>query len=501
VRGRASDAALPSAGMVFSSVTFLFFFLPAVLIAYYLVPRRARNALLVLASLLFYTWGAGWIVLVLLVSIGFNGLFGLGVERSMEAERRGRAQLILAVAVIANVAVLAWFKYANFTVETMNGIIGAAGGGALAWTDILLPIGISFYTFHSLSYLLDIYRGTARHLSSPIDFALYITFFPQLVAGPIVRFHEIREQLVRRVESVPTFAGGIYRFCHGLGKKVLIADTVAPIADAAFAVSPGELTTAAAVLGVIAYAVQLYFDFSGYSDMALGLAMMFGIHLPENFARPYSSRSVTEFWRRWHMSLSRWFRDYLYIPLGGNRGSALSTYRNLVIVFLIVGLWHGAAWTFVLWGAYHGVLLLVERALGVGRDGARRGDVGRGDAEADRPDPLGQARTVALVLFGWILFRAPDLGHAVGYMAALARPGLDLPVSLARSLDPLAIIALAIGCASVLLPRDWVTGVRLERATMPAVRALRLAVVALVFPTAVSFLIAGDFSPFLYFQF
>jgi alginate O-acetyltransferase complex protein AlgI len=477
--------------MVFSSVTFLFFFLPAVLIAYYLVPRRARNALLVLASLAFYTWGAGWIVLVLIVSIALNGLFGLSVERSMEAGLRRRAQAILAIAIVMNVGLLAWFKYANFTVDTVNGVLAAAGGGALAWTDILLPIGISFYTFHSLSYLIDIYRGTARHLSSPIDFALYITFFPQLVAGPIVRFHEIRDQLLRRTETIPTFAAGVYRFCHGLGKKVLIADTIAPVADAAFAAPTGELTTVAAVLGVIAYAVQLYFDFSGYSDMALGLAMMFGIHLPENFARPYSSRSVTEFWRRWHMSLSRWFRDYLYVSLGGNRGTPLATYRNLVIVFLIVGLWHGAAWTFVLWGAYHGVLLLVERVLGVGR----------GDQAEDRPDPIGQARTVALVLFGWILFRSPDIGHALGYMGALLRPGLDVPVTMARSLDPLASIALAIGCASVLLPRDWVTGVRLERVSVPWIRVLRFAVVALVFPVAISFLVAGDFSPFLYFQF
>jgi alginate O-acetyltransferase complex protein AlgI len=477
--------------MVFSSVTFLFFFLPAVLIAYYVVPRGARNALLVLASLAFYTWGAGWIVLVLVGSIALNGAFGLGVERSMEAGQRPRAQAILAVAIVMNVGLLAWFKYANFTVDTINGVVAAAGGGALAWTDILLPIGISFYTFHSLSYLIDIYRGTARHLSSPIDFALYITFFPQLVAGPIVRFHEIREQLVRRTETAPMFAAGVYRFCHGLGKKVLIADTIAPVADAAFAAPTGELGTAAAALGVVAYAVQLYFDFSGYSDMALGLAMMFGIHLPENFARPYSSRSVTEFWRRWHMSLSRWFRDYLYISLGGNRGTPLATYRNLVIVFLITGLWHGAAWTFVLWGGYHGVLLLIERVLGVGR----------GDPGDDRADPLGQARTVAVVLFGWILFRSPDIGHAIGYMGSLLRPGPELPVSMTRALDPLAIIVLAIGCASVLLPRDWVTGVRLEQAQIPAVRAMRLAVIAVVFPAAISFLVAGDFSPFLYFQF
>ncbi len=477
--------------MVFSSISFLFFFLPAVLIGYYLVPRRVRNAWLLIASLLFYTWGAGWIVLVLIGSIALNGVFGLGVERAVEADRARRAQMILAVAVVMNVGLLAWFKYANFGVDTLNGVLGAAGGGALAWTDVLLPIGISFYTFHALSYLIDIYRGTARHLSNPIDFGLYITFFPQLVAGPIVRFHEIREQLVSRVETTGQFAAGIYRFCHGLGKKVLIADTVAPVADAAFAVPTGELTTAAAAVGVIAYAVQLYFDFSGYSDMALGLALMFGIHLPDNFARPYGARSVTEFWRRWHMSLSRWFRDYLYVPLGGNRGTSLATYRNLIIVFLVTGLWHGAAWTFVLWGALHGAYLLVERILGIGRSGP----------DEDRPDPVGQVRTIGLVLFAWILFRSPDLGHALGYMAALARIGWDLPVELARALDPLATIALLVGCASVLLPRDWVTGVRLERASVPRIRALRFAVVAVVFPASVSFLVASGFSPFLYFQF
>lgn len=476
--------------MVFSSITFLFFFLPAVIVGYYAAPRRRRNLWLLVASLLFYTWGAGSIVLVLLVSIAINNLLGLGVERAMDGGRRGRARLVLAAAVVLNVGLLAWFKYANFTVDILDGLLVGAGRDALPWTTIVLPIGISFYTFHSLSYLVDIYRGTARHLASPIDFALYITFFPQLVAGPIVRFHEIRDQLVQRTETTSTFAAGIYRFSHGLGKKVLIADTVAPVADAIFATPPGELGTAAALLGVVTYAVQLYFDFSGYSDMALGLAMMFGIHLPENFARPYAARSVTEFWRRWHMSLSRWFRDYLYIPLGGNRGSALGTYRNLIIVFLVTGLWHGAAWTFVLWGALHGLYLLVERLAGVG-----------GAADDDRPDRLGQARTIALVLFAWILFRSPDLDHALGFMGALLQPSLALPDEAARALDPLAAIAIAIGCASVLLPRTWVTGVRMERASTPRLRYLRLATVGIVFPAAIVFLIAGDFSPFLYFQF
>ena len=477
--------------MVFSSVTFLFFFLPIVLVAYHLSPRPLRNAVLLLASLVFYAWGAGVIVVLLVISIAVNGALGLGVERAMEAGLRRRAQLLLGIAVIANVASLAWFKYANFAVETLDGALGAIGQAGLPWTAVLLPIGISFYTFHSLSYLMDVYRGTARHLANPIDYALYIAFFPQLIAGPIVRFHEIRDQLVARTETAGQFAAGVYRFCHGLGKKVLIADTVAPIADAAFATPTGELNTMTALVGVTAYAVQLYFDFSGYSDMALGIAQMFGIHLPENFARPYGARSITEFWRRWHMSLSRWFRDYLYIPLGGNRGSPLLTYRNLIIVFLVTGLWHGAAWTFVLWGAFHGLMLLVERATGVGR----------GDQPDDRRDILGQVRTISLVLVAWILFRSPDLPYAVGYIQALLRPGGSLPLAVALALDPLAAIALLVGASSVLLPRDWVTGVRLERNGTPGTRLLRLAAVGAVLPASIVFLVAAGFSPFLYFRF
>jgi len=476
--------------MVFSSVTFLFFFLPATIFLYHLLPRPARNPLLVLASLLFYTWGTGALVLALIASIAANYAFGLWIERFAEQGRRSSAHAVLAVAVAMNVGLLAWFKYANFAVDTGSALLGALGGSALVWQDIILPIGISFYTFHSLSYLVDLLRGTARHLANPIDFALYITFFPQLVAGPIVRFHEIRDQLVRRQETSGLFAAGVYRFGHGLGKKVIIADTVAPIANAAFATPTGELNTATALIGVVAYTVQLYFDFSGYSDMALGLAQMFGIRLPENFNRPYAARSVTEFWRRWHMSLSRWFRDYLYIPLGGNRGSSAATYRNLIIVFLVTGLWHGANWTFVVWGAYHGALLLVERVTGVGR--------------LEREGPwalLGQTRTVILVMFGWILFRSVDLPYAAGYVNALLRPVGGLTPDVALALDPLAAVALAIGVASIAIPRWWVTGVRLEQASSWTVRGLRLATVGVVLPVALVFMISGTFSPFLYFQF
>jgi alginate O-acetyltransferase complex protein AlgI len=474
--------------MVFSSATFLFFFLPAVLGAYYIVPRRARNAVLVLASLGFYTWGAGSIVVFLIGSVAANFVIGLRLERAHDAGDTRLARRWLSVGVLVNLVLLGWFKYANFGVATWNGALGAIGADGIPWAAIVLPIGISFYTFHALSYLMDIHRGSARHLESPIDFVLYITFFPQLIAGPIVRFHEIRDQLVERRETVDAFAAGIYRFALGLGKKVLIADTVAPVANAAFGTPTGELHAAGAVIGVVAYAVQLYFDFSGYSDMALGIALMFGIRLPENFDRPYAARSVTEFWRRWHMSLSRWFRDYLYVPLGGNRGTSFQTYRNLVIVFLVTGLWHGANWTFVLWGAYHGILLLLERLAGAGR------------GPGIRPVPW-QAVTVVLVVLGWVLFRAPTLDAAAGYYAALLRPGLELPLSVRVALDPLATLCLVFGAGSVLLPRTWVTGVRLENPLVASHRALRLVVVGLVLPAALVFVISGTFSPFLYFQF
>ena len=480
--------------MVFSSVTFLFFFLPVVLAAYHVAPRRFRNLVLVVASLVFYTWGAGAIVFALIGSVAVNYVAGLAIERAVDRGDTAAARRALAFGVVVNVALLGWFKYANFAVATWNGALGVLGSGGIPWTAIVLPIGISFYTFHALSYLMDIYRGTARHLVSPIDYTLYITFFPQLIAGPIVRFHEIRDQLVERRETVDAFAAGVYRFSLGLAKKVLIADLVAPVANAAFGVAPGELSSLAAAIGVVAYAVQLYFDFSGYSDMALGLGLMFGIRLPENFDRPYASRSVTEFWRRWHMSLSRWFRDYLYVPLGGNRGSSRETYRNLVLVFLVTGLWHGANWTFVLWGMYHGVLLLLERAAGVGR---RRPD---GEAPPDRA--LGwRAVTVVLVVLGWVLFRAPTVDGALGYYAALLRPGLDLPLDLRVALDPVATIALTWGVGSVLLPRSWVTGVHLEDPSGSRDRVLRLAAAGVLLPAAIVLVIAGSFSPFLYFQF
>jgi alginate O-acetyltransferase complex protein AlgI len=474
--------------VVFSSVTFLFFFLPPVVIAYHLVPRRIRNGLLFVTSLLFYAWGAGIFVVGLLGSIAANYVIGLQLERRVDAADLPAARRVLAVGVVVNLALLAWFKYANFAIATWNGGLEAAGLPTLPWAPILLPIGISFFTFHALSYLVDIYRGVARHLVAPVDFGLYIAFFPQLIAGPIVRFHEIRDQLVERRETVDAAAAGLYRFALGLGKKVLIADTVAPIANAAFGTPTDQLSTGVALLGVLAYTVQLYFDFSGYSDMALGLGLLFGVRFPENFNRPYASRSITEFWRRWHMSLSRWFRDYLYIPLGGNRGTDRQTFRNLVLVFLATGLWHGANWTFIVWGAWHGVLLLIERATGAGR------------GERPRARPW-QLVTIVLVVAGWVLFRSPTLDYAFGYFAAFLRPAGAIPPDVALAAEPLALAALVFGCASALIPASWVTGVQLERPQLLRNRVLRLAMAAVVLPAAMVLVLTGTFSPFLYFQF
>jgi alginate O-acetyltransferase complex protein AlgI len=474
--------------MVFSSSTFIFFFLPAIIAAYHLAPRSARNGLLVVASLAFYAWGAGGFVLALILSVATNYVIGARLETRVDAGDRAAAKRLLVLGVVLNVALLGWFKYANLAVATWNAGLDAAGLPAMPWANVLLPIGISFFTFHSLSYLVDVYRGTARHLVSPLDFALYITFFPQLIAGPIVRFHEIRDQLVTRRETFDAFAAGVYRFSFGLAKKVIVADTVAPLANAAFGVPTDQLNTSSALVGLLAYTVQLYFDFSGYSDMALGLALMFGIHFPENFDRPYASRSITEFWRRWHMSLSRWFRDYLYIPLGGNRGSSAATYRNLVIVFLVTGLWHGANWTFVAWGGYHGLLLLLERAAGVARGGAPRARAW-------------QAVTIVLVMLGWILFRSPSIEHAIGYLGAFLRPGGTLPVDFALAAEPLAVAMLVIGCASAVIPASWVTGVRLQQPQLQVNRLARLATAAVLLPAALVLVLTGTFSPFLYFQF
>jgi alginate O-acetyltransferase complex protein AlgI len=384
--------------MSFASPLFLWYFLPAVLAAVVVAPRHWRNGIVAIASLAFYAVGAGPTTLLLLACMVVNYVLGPALEPDdwdLESTRRRR----LLVGVIAfDVAVLTIWKYAGFASAQAAGLASFTGLD-LPTVSLALPIGISFYTFHHISYVVDIYRGERPALRNMASFAAYIALFPQLIAGPIVRYGEIADQLTQaRSHRLDDIAAGFPRFALGLIKKVVIADSLAPVVDACFATPADQLTTATAWLGAIAYTLQLYFDFSGYSDMAIGLGRMLGFKLPENFARPYSSASVTEFWRRWHMSLSRWFRDYVYIPLGGNRSGVGTTYRNLWIVFALVGLWHGANWTFLFWGLYHGTVLVIERRRGWG-------------VAATEPQRrlARRALTLLIVVVGWVLFRSPDL--------------------------------------------------------------------------------------------
>ncbi|WP_436643535.1 MBOAT family O-acyltransferase [Microbaculum sp. FT89] len=477
--------------MVFSSIEFLIFFLPAAIGLYFLVPVAARNAVLLVASVLFYVWGSGALVLILIASIVLNFACGAVVARARTSGDRRLTVAGIAGAVAANLAILGYFKYANFIVAQVNDVGTMTGLGTIAWDGVILPIGISFYTFQAMSYVFDVARGAARPARSLVDFALYVSMFPQLVAGPIVRYATIAEALVERRTRFDDFAEGAQRFALGLVKKVVIADSVAPIADAAFATSSGDLTFSAAWIGLVAYTIQIYFDFSGYSDMAIGLGRILGFRFPENFDRPYSAHSITEFWRRWHMSLSSWFRDYLYIPLGGNRGGALRTYANLWIVFLVTGLWHGAAWTFVLWGAWHGLLLVAERLTGWRELTLRT-----------LPAVIGaRALTLLLVMAGWVLFRAPDLGAALGYYAALATPEMaGLPDAVAQAATNRASTVLSLAALVFVLPRGFRMPDLLLRDGIAGL-AGRVLVVGAGYYYALTLVIAGAFTSFIYFQF
>jgi alginate O-acetyltransferase complex protein AlgI len=473
--------------VVFSSIEFLFAFLPAALGLYFLAPRRLRNATLLAISLLFYAFGSGALVGILLVSIVADYGFGRVVGSTMPGSPWRRAAITGSVMV--NLAILGSFKYVDFGLTQWNGVAGRFGATPIELIHLSLPVGISFYTFQSMSYVIDLARGRAQPRRDPVGFALFVALFPQLVAGPIVRFHEIADQIRERRERLADVAEGALRFGFGLCKKVIVADTLAPLANAAFELGPEQLSPAVAWLGLLAYTLQIYFDFSGYSDMAIGLGRVFGFRLPENFARPYSALSITDFWRRWHISLSAWFRDYLYVPLGGSRRGPTRTYLNLAAVFVLVGLWHGAAWTFIAWGMYHGALLVAERAFGWRRLDASDGSV-----------PY-RAFTFLAVMLGWVLFRASDLTHAADYASALAGWGAsETAPGVTLLLSTRVLATLALGSLVPLLPRDF-SGGRLVGSSRGLVAAtVRISLLAAV-PYALVLVMSGTFSPFLYFQF
>jgi alginate O-acetyltransferase complex protein AlgI len=473
--------------MVFSSNVFLFLFLPLFLAVYYLTPDRARlrNWVVLIGSYVFYAWWrVDFLFLFAAVTI-WNYLIGMAISRSGPGTAIARRWLALGVT--GDLLTLGYFKYANFGVDSFNAVLGAAGTEPIAWSHVILPIGISFYIFESISYIADVYRKDTEATRHPVDFATFIALFPHLIAGPVFRYKDLADQFEKRVHSWDKFGEGAMRFMQGFIKKVFIADTIAPLVTSAFSLE--HPTTADAWLGAVAYTAQLYFDFSGYSDMAIGLGLMMGFRFVENFNQPYISQSITEFWRRWHMSLSAWLRDYLYIALGGNRGGTLKTYRNLLLTMLLGGLWHGANWTFVLWGAWHGALLCIERAFGVKPDPSRF-------------RPHRWLLTLFVVVLGWVMFRSENVGAAMRMYGAMFRfdgQGLsDVYAGTITSLE-IATLALAIGVAAF-------AGATSRRpAPLPPVFVHRHAAAQfLVWPLfllAVLKLSAESYSPFLYFQF
>jgi alginate O-acetyltransferase complex protein AlgI len=405
--------------VVFSSYLFLFYFLPIALLLYYAAPPRGRHLILTILSYVFYGWANPLFVVLLLLSTVVDYAAGLVMaghparqEPGSGLKRPRPARLALLASIGSNLSLLGFFKYYNFGAENIDALaawLGLPGLGLDSALRVTLPLGISFYTFQSMSYTIDVYRGDARPLRSFIDFACFVSMFPQLVAGPIVRFSEVADQLASRTHTTTKFARGIAFFCVGLAKKVLLANPCGKIADLAF--EAGSLGPLEAWYGVTAYAFQIYFDFSGYSDMAIGLGLMFGFMFAKNFDSPYRSQSITEFWHRWHISLSTWLRDFLYVPLGGNRHGKVRTYVNLFIVMLLGGLWHGAAWNFVIWGMLHGVLLGFERLRG------------KATFYGGLPAPLRVGVTFVVVLVTWVFFRAPDVPQAVRYLADMMALG------------------------------------------------------------------------------
>jgi alginate O-acetyltransferase complex protein AlgI len=498
--------------MVFSSPLFIFLFLPLFLGLYYALPERFRTGWILAGSWVFYGfWRVDFLGLLVMVSFG-NWLAGILLARALYDEGRAdrlRAKLIVGIAAGLNLAVLAYFKYFNFGMDSLNALLGLFGLGSLSAWSVILPVGISFYVFQAMSYVIDVYRRDAPPSHEFIDLAAYISLFPQLVAGPILRYKDLAGQLRQRRHSLPRFSYGLARFSMGLCRKVLIADTIAPLANAAFGMAnPGAPD---AWLGILAYAAQLYFDFSGYSDMAIGLGHMMGFSFIENFDTPYRAASISDFWRRWHISLSSWLRDYLYLPLGGNRKGRGRTYLNLFLVMAIGGLWHGAAWNFVAWGCWHGLLLGAERYFAArGKPGLKPGrEQGTEPDAAHETKPgalaaaLGLTFTQAAVLVGWVLFRARDLRHAFRYLSSLAGgSGWALSAGYAWRLGALELWSLAIGIVIIALePRAKRHALEAEGAETRSRLALSWFAWILAGGVGVLKLLADSYSPFLYFQF
>lgn len=468
--------------MLFSSIVFLFTFLPAVMILYYLLPVRFRNVILLLASLVFYAWGEPVYLFLMLLSILFNYFSGLDIARNLQDKRAAKRSLVFNL--IINLAVLGFFKYEGFVLDTLNGILPVH----ISYHALPLPIGISFYTFQILSYIIDVYRGNVKVQTNLPNFALYVTMFPQLIAGPIVQYADVDEQLASREVSRTKFGEGSMYFIRGLAKKVLLANTSGMIFTEVSGLAKGNIAVMTAWLGAFAYMFQIYFDFSGYSDMAIGLGKMFGFEFNMNFNYPYVAKSITEFWRRWHISLSSWFRDYVYIPLGGNRVSKIKHIRNLLIVWFLTGLWHGAAWNFVVWGLYYGVILIIEKYLL--------------SPVLDRlPDIVRHIYSIVLVVIGWVLFFSSSFGQAADYIRVMfgaGAHGFADRESMYLLTSNLILWLILIFGSTPLVHFRYEHMLRTKKWNTTIINSV---VYAALFIVCIAYLVTETYNPFLYFRF
>lgn len=472
--------------MVFSSTLFLLYFLPIFLLLYHIVPKSWKNYVILFASILFYAWGAPKFLFVIFSAIIITFYLVKGISRTDNEKKKN---CFAFMAIFVNLGLLAYFKYANFFVDSINFLISSFGLKPMKWLEVALPIGISFYTFHSVTYVIDVYRKVHNPFDKLTNYMIYIMAFPHMIAGPIVRFNTIADQIANRDETIDEKLLGFYRFSIGLAKKVLIANVMASQADAIFNGNILELSTPNAWLGIIAYTFQIYFDFSGYSDMAIGLARMMGLKFPENFDLPYTSKSITEFWRRWHMTLGLFMKDYLYIPLGGNRVNKRKMYFNLWIVFLMSGLWHGASWTFVIWGAYHGLFLILDKMFML----KFLKKIG------------GFASTVLtflVVMIGWVLFRSDTIAFAVTYIGKLfsftgAQDFLPMP-----AFTIMLVFSVIFAFFSSFKYGNKIKDFFFNKETYTIKQNICLSLMAIVLLfLSISFVVSSDFNPFIYYRF
>lgn len=471
--------------MVFSSLLFLFRFLPLVLILYYVLPARLRNAVLLAFSLFFYAWGEPVYVFLMLTSITVDYKIGKLINKFLQAENRPMARRCLLVSVCYNIGALGFFKYADFCIGAVNGVLGTH----IPLTNLPLPIGISFFTFQTMSYTIDVYRQVTQAQTSWLKYGTYVSLFPQLIAGPIVQYKTIAEQLERRRECTEDFVYGINRFMAGLGKKVLLANNIGVLWDAVSSMPVQSLPAGTAWLGAFAYAFQIYFDFSGYSDMAIGLGRMFGFHFLENFNYPYTAGSITEFWRRWHISLGSWFREYVYIPLGGNRAGAAKQIRNIAVVWILTGIWHGANWNFVLWGVYYGALLILEKFV-------------FGKALARLPCAARSTYTLFFVVISWVIFAFDSFGMGLSYLKAMFFGAGLADKNTVYLFYNYALLLCVLALGSTPLPGKLAKSAQKKLGGSSWLfTVFQILFYGGVFLLSVAYLVDASYNPFLYFRF